>query len=74
VRVKRCLLTAIVWVSICPGANAQGSAGTEGSLEPRFLIDVPTAGMLAKGSFALDLDFYQEGGVLLGLSVACLID
>jgi hypothetical protein len=28
--------------------------------------------MLAKGSFALDLDFYQEGGLLLGLSVGLL--
>lgn len=52
--------------------KAQGSAGTEGTLEPRYLVDVPTAGMLAKGSFALDMDFYQEGGVLLGLSAGIL--
>ena len=51
---------------------AQGSAGTEGALEPRYLVDLPTAGMLSKGSFALDLDFYQQGGVLLGLSVGLL--
>jgi hypothetical protein len=71
-RVQRCLLSLMVLVSLCPGANAQGSAGTEGSLEPRFLVDIPTAGMLGKGSFALDLDFYQEGGVLLGLSAGLL--
>ena len=59
-------------VGIFSRANAQGSAGTEGHLEPRFLVDIPTAGMLAKGSLALDLDFYQEGGVLLGLSVGLL--
>lgn len=51
---------------------AQGSAGTGGGLEPRFLVDVPTAGMLGRGTFALDLDFYQEGGLLLGLSVGVL--
>jgi len=50
-------------------AFAQGSAGSDGLLEPRFLIDIPTAGMLDRGSLALDVDFYQEGGVLFGLSV-----
>jgi hypothetical protein len=29
---------------------------------------MPTAGMLEKGTFAVDVDFYQEGGVLTGLS------
>ena len=48
---------------------AQGSAGTGGKLEPRFLVDVPTAGMLPKGTVNLDVDFYQEGGVLLGVSL-----
>ncbi len=51
---------------------AQGSAGTSGKIEPRYLIDTPTAGMLARGSFALDVDFYQEGGVLLGLTAGIL--
>ncbi len=50
-------------------ALGQGSAGSGGKFEPRFLVDMPTAGMLDKGSFALDINFYQEGGALLGLSV-----
>jgi hypothetical protein len=72
VSVKSCLLSLIVTMNPCLSVNAQGSAGTEGSFEPRFLVDTPTAGMLAKWSFALDLDFYQEGGVLLGLSAGLL--
>ncbi len=52
--------------------SAQGSAGSAGTLEPRYLVDIPTAGMLPKSSFALDMDFYQEGGVLLGLSAGIL--
>jgi len=46
----------------------QGSAGSRGTLEPRFLVDMPTAGMIDKGSLCLDVDVYQAGGVLLGLS------
>lgn len=55
-----CLLPALL--------QAQGSAGTGGTIEPRFLVDVPTAGLLPKGTMCLDADFYQEGGVLLGVS------
>lgn len=51
---------------------AQGSAGTDGKIEPRFLVDIPTAGMLERSTFALDMDFFQAGGVLLGLSVGVL--
>jgi len=51
---------------------AQGSAGSSGRLEPRYLIDLPTAGMLDKGSLAVDIDFYQKGGALLALSVGVL--
>ena len=59
-------------LGICPCTYGQGSAGSGSEIEPRYLVDVPTAGMPAKGSFALDLDFYQEGGVLLGLSAGIL--
>ena len=61
-------IAALLVVAATHQCAAQGAAGTAGGLEPRFLVDVPTAGMLAKGSFALDVDFYQEGGVLFGMS------
>ncbi len=58
---------------ICPRPLfPQGSAGSEGGLEPRWLVDIPTAGMLAKGTFAFDLDFYREGGVLLGFTAGII--
>lgn len=69
---KSWLSIMLIAGSVRSSVKAQGSAGTEGHLEPRYLVDVPTAGMLAKGSFALDMDFYQEGGVLLGVSVGIL--
>ncbi len=50
-------------------AHAQGSAGSDGAIEPRYLIDLPTAGMLPQRTLALDLDFYQQGGLLAGMSV-----
>jgi hypothetical protein len=49
--------------------NAQGSAGSAGKLEPRALIDFPTAGMIPRGNIALDVDFYRDGGVDLACAV-----
>jgi len=63
----------MLWmVCLAPSAAGQSAAGSEGELEPRYLVDVPTAGMLDKGSMAIDIDFYQEGGLLLALSAGVL--
>jgi len=48
--------------------SAQGSAGSSSRFEPRYIVDMPTAGMLEQGTFALDIEFYEEGGVLAGIS------
>jgi hypothetical protein len=64
--------TVVLFLSLflVPGSIlAQGSAGTKGKAEPRVIVDMPTAGLLDRGSVAVDIDFYQEGGVLGGLSV-----
>ena len=63
--IKLCLL--FITLSL---TKAQGSAGSDSKIEPRYLIDVPTAGMLAHGSLALDVDFYESNGVLANVSVA----
>ncbi|HTY58875.1 MAG TPA: YjbH domain-containing protein [Bacteroidota bacterium] len=60
------LLTVLIGES---ALRAQGSAGSSGKLEPRVLVDFPTAGMIPRGSLALDVDFYREGGVDLAVAV-----
>lgn len=57
---------------ITTSLHAQGSAGSDGKIEPRFLVDIPTAGLLDRGSFAFDANFFQQGGILLGLSAGVL--
>ena len=64
--IKRVVFLAIITLQL---VKAQGSAGSDSNIEPRYLIDLPTAGMLSHRSFALDLDFYQEGGMLVGTSI-----
>ncbi len=69
---RRFLAVVVLVLLASNGSFAQGSAGSSGKFEPRFIVDMPTAGMLDKGSYAVDLSFYQNGGVLLGFSVGAL--
>ena len=52
--------------------GAEGSAGAKANVEPRFLIDTPTAGILHSGDFALDIDFFADGGMTVGLSAGLI--
>ncbi|MDA0986562.1 MAG: YjbH domain-containing protein [Bacteroidetes bacterium] len=51
---------------------AQSSAGETADIEMRNLVDVPTAGLLKRGAFAFDLDFFQQGGMTFSLSAGAL--
>jgi len=58
----------LTFMMIVSGAG-QGSAGTSATIEPRYLVDLPTAGIIPSGNLAIDLDFFESGGVLLTSSV-----
>ncbi|HTX17607.1 MAG TPA: hypothetical protein VMG34_03015 [Bacteroidota bacterium] len=51
---------------------AQITAGDEANIEPRYIIDTPTAGLLKRGAFAMDVDFFENGGMTVGLSAGAL--
>ena len=66
-------LLSIVKISgvflLCSCVYTEGSAGSESTFEPRYLIDLPTAGIIPHGNLALDMEFYQQDGVLSTLSI-----
>jgi len=63
------LLLLFVLVLLSPSRlAAQGSAGTGARIEPRYIIDMPTAGILASGTYAIDARFYGNGGLLVGFT------
>ena len=67
--VLRLIPLVILHCAASSDVSAQGSAGSAGKLEPRSLVDFPTAGMIPRGSIALDVDFYRDGGVDLACAV-----
>jgi hypothetical protein len=54
-------------------AYGQSNAGVAATIEPTMIIDKPTAGMLHRGSYYENANFFDQGGVLFGVSVG-LID
>ncbi len=55
---------------LCPSVlKAQSYAGDAATIEPTMIVDKPTAGILKKGSYAMRSNFFEEGGVLVGMSV-----
>ena len=63
------LLASLVLTGILYTAFAQSYAGEGATIEPTMLIDKPTAGLLKRGSYSVTSNFFQNGGVLVGISV-----
>ncbi|MDD8016810.1 MAG: YjbH domain-containing protein [Bacteroidota bacterium] len=59
-----CSLTSLV--------VAQNTAGDASTIEPRYIIDTPTAGLLKRGAFSFESNFFQDGGVMFGLYAGAL--
>ncbi|MCX6134651.1 MAG: YjbH domain-containing protein [Ignavibacteriales bacterium] len=68
-------ITTIVFAAllVLHCARGQSNAGTSANIEPTMIIDKPTAGMLHRGSYYASAGFFEQGGVLFGVSVG-LID
>lgn len=56
----------IVWMAV---VSVAGPVFAQQELEPRQLIETPTAGLLPRGSFDLDFRFYDGNGILGRISV-----
>jgi hypothetical protein len=50
-------------------AMAQSYAGDGATIEPTMLVDKPTAGLLKRGSYSVSSNLFQNGGMLIGISV-----
>ncbi|MCX7984948.1 MAG: hypothetical protein N3A63_08630 [Bacteroidetes bacterium] len=66
---QRLVIFVIVTFLFVSDVRAQSYAGHQAQGELTTLIDKPTAGMLKRGTFAITSEFFQQGGVLLGIGV-----
>lgn len=63
------MIAALLLAVLPSSMTAQGSAGSGATIQPRWLIDVPTAGVIPHGDLALDMEFFRAGGILFGLDL-----
>ena len=63
------LMTTLLLIVVGETVVAQSYAGDGATIEPMMLIDKPTAGLLKRGSYSVSSNFFQNGGVLVGISV-----
>ena len=68
---RKILLSLFIILFTIP-LSAQNSAGDAANIEPRFLIDTPTAGLLKRGAFSFESNFFQDGGLMFGLYAGAL--
>ena len=61
------LMTSLFISSTASAAEINGSAGSDGQVESRYLIDMPTAGILHNGMIGMNVHFYENSGVLVSL-------
>ena len=66
---KKILLIALTLCSVLFGQNTAGDAA---NIEPRYVIDIPTAGLLKRGAFSFESNFFQNGGVMFGMYAGAL--
>ena len=60
-------LLTILTSSAVFAQNLNGSAGSAANVEPRYLVDMPTAGILHNGMIGMNVHFYEMSGVLVSL-------
>ena len=66
---KLILATLFVLTSLPSAARSQSYAGDAATVEPSMIVDKPTAGMLKRGNYSIRTNFFERGGVLIGIAV-----
>jgi hypothetical protein len=62
------IITALFFTcAVAHAGNVNGSAGSNAQVESRYLIDMPTAGILHNGMIGMDVNFYEQSGLLMSL-------
>jgi hypothetical protein len=63
-KMKSKILFTIIFLLNAGAVFAQGSAGYASSIEPQYIIDKPTAGVMGRHNLGLNFEFFQNGGIL----------
>ena len=71
---KYILLSVLLSITLISNTLAQGTAGEKAKYQYRFLIDMPTAGVLDKGLVSIGTEFLPSGVMIARLEVGVFDD
>ena len=71
---KHILLSVLLSIILAANILAQGTAGEKAKYQYRFLIDMPTAGVLDKGLVSIGTEFLPSGVMIARLEVGVFDD
>jgi hypothetical protein len=71
------LVVECVFALVCPrvfqpSLKAQTAAGETATIESRYIVDMPTAGVLSKGKWSVDVYAFGNSGVMADVSLSPL--
>lgn len=66
-KLKTLITMVLLTTSTVFAGNLNGSAGSDAGVESRYLVDMPTAGILHNGMIGMSVHFYEMSGVLVSL-------
>lgn len=66
------LVSVLLLVLLSVPLRAQSAAGEQATIESRTIVDMPTAGVLSKGRYGLEVYAFGESGVMVDFSIAPL--
>lgn len=69
-RTNRIIILIIGFICSVQTIFAQGAAGDKASIESQRIIDMPTAGMLAKGTYSVNTNCFTPGGIMVDFQAA----
>jgi len=69
-KIKSAIFTVLLLVVSASCVFAQGSAGSAAGFESRYVVDMPTAGMLPDGSYSVDVLAFNSGGITTTVQAA----
>lgn len=61
-------LFAVIFLVLTANLYSQGSAGGAAKFETREIVDMPTAGVLPKSDYAVDMLHYENGGLAFSMN------
>ena len=69
-KIKSVIFTVLLLLVSSSCVFAQGSAGSAAGFESRYIVDMPTAGLLPKGSYSVDVLAFNNGGITTHFNAA----